>query len=254
LFTGAGALDDLTDVTITTASSGQVLKYNGTVWANAADSTFSGDYNDLTNKPTIPTNTNQLTNGSNYITLSSLSATGDISYNNTTGVISYSMPTLKTVNSNSLVGSGDITIAGLPIAGTTNQILVKNSNTDYDTTWSSTITSLSVINSVLKGYNEGTPFVLTTTSGTISPDATNGNVQLVTINGNITINGFTNPIAGQSITLIITQDTTGSRLLTSTMKFAGGIKTLSTAANSIDVLSIFYDGTNYLASLSVGFA
>ena len=29
---------------------------------------FSGDYNDLTNKPTIPTNNNQLTNGAGYVT------------------------------------------------------------------------------------------------------------------------------------------------------------------------------------------
>ena len=34
---------------------------------------FSGDYNDLTNKPTIPTNNNHLTNGAGYITSSSLS-------------------------------------------------------------------------------------------------------------------------------------------------------------------------------------
>ena len=33
-------------------------------------STFSGDYNDLTNTPTIPTNNNQLTNGAGYITTS----------------------------------------------------------------------------------------------------------------------------------------------------------------------------------------
>ena len=33
---------------------------------------FSGDYNDLTNKPTIPTNNNQLSNGAGYITSSSL--------------------------------------------------------------------------------------------------------------------------------------------------------------------------------------
>ena len=37
----------------------------------AIGSTFSGDYTDLTNKPTIPTNNNQLTNGAGYITAGS---------------------------------------------------------------------------------------------------------------------------------------------------------------------------------------
>lgn len=36
---GASALDDLTDVTITAVSNGQVLKYNGSAWVNAADNT-----------------------------------------------------------------------------------------------------------------------------------------------------------------------------------------------------------------------
>ena len=36
---GASALDDLTDVTITTPTSGQVLKYNGSAWVNDTDST-----------------------------------------------------------------------------------------------------------------------------------------------------------------------------------------------------------------------
>lgn len=35
---------------------------------------FSKSYNDLTNKPTIPTNNNQLTNGAEYITSSALSS------------------------------------------------------------------------------------------------------------------------------------------------------------------------------------
>jgi hypothetical protein len=49
------ALDDLSDVTVSTPSNGQVLQYNGTAWVNgAAPSTFSGSYTDLTNKPTIP--------------------------------------------------------------------------------------------------------------------------------------------------------------------------------------------------------
>ena len=47
------AIGDLSDVTITTPSNGQVLKYNGSAWVNSADNTFSGDYNDLSNKPTL---------------------------------------------------------------------------------------------------------------------------------------------------------------------------------------------------------
>ena len=53
-------LDDLIDVAITSPSNGQVLRYNGTNWVNGPDAT--GDpagnvtsYNDLTDRPTIPT-------------------------------------------------------------------------------------------------------------------------------------------------------------------------------------------------------
>lgn len=39
---GAELLQDLTNVTITSPSSGQVLKYNGTIWVNGADNTGGG--------------------------------------------------------------------------------------------------------------------------------------------------------------------------------------------------------------------
>lgn len=51
---GSIALNDLSDVTITSPSNGQVVKYNGTAWVNGTDNSFSGSYTDLTNKPTIP--------------------------------------------------------------------------------------------------------------------------------------------------------------------------------------------------------
>jgi hypothetical protein len=92
---------------------------------------------------------------------------------------------------------------------------------------------------------------LGTTSGTVAPDVANGNVQTITLNGNLTLNAFTSPIAGQSLTLIINTNGT-SRTLTSSMKFAGGEKTLSTT-NTTDIISVFYDGTNYWASLSKDF-
>jgi hypothetical protein len=92
-----------------------------------------------------------------------------------------------------------------------------------------------------------------TYGSTITPDVANGTVQNVTLTGNVTFSAFANPVAGQSITLIVKQDATGSRTLTSTMKFAGGTKTLTTAANSTDIISVFYDGTTYWASLGADF-
>jgi len=100
-------------------------------------------------------------------------------------------------------------------------------------------------------YNE---FVhaLGTTSGTIAPDAANGNVQTITLNGNLTINAFTNPVSGQTITLIITTGGT-NRTLTSSMLFAGASKTLSTTS-TVDILTMSYIGTTYYASLVKGYA
>jgi len=53
----------------------------------------SGAYNSTTGVITIPTNTNQLTNGASFITLTGLSATSPLSYSNTTGIFSISQAT-----------------------------------------------------------------------------------------------------------------------------------------------------------------
>lgn len=92
-----------------------------------------------------------------------------------------------------------------------------------------------------------------TVSGTLTPNSSAGTIYNYTLNGNITINSLGNAVAGTSMTLILTQDGTGNRILSSTMKFASGLKTLSTAANATDILSVFYDGTTYYATLSRGF-
>lgn len=97
-------------------------------------------------------------------------------------------------------------------------------------------------------YEDGTH------SGSHTPDINNGNVQTITLGGDITINSISNIARGHSITLILIQDGTGGRSLTSTMKFAGGAKTLTPAANAIDVMSVFYTGSTYIASLSTNFA
>lgn len=63
----------------------------------------SGSYNDLSNKPTIPSKTSQLTNDSNYITSSELGSKQDTLVSGTN---------IKTINNQSLLGSGNITISG----------------------------------------------------------------------------------------------------------------------------------------------
>ena len=53
--------------------------------------------------------------------------------------------------------------------------------------------------------------------------------------------------------MVIQQDSTGGRTMSSTMKFAGGSKTLSTGSNAVDMICLFYDGTTYYATLSKGY-
>jgi len=61
---------------------------------------FSGSYTDLTNKPTIPTNNNELTNGAGYITASSLTGLASESYVNTqiSNTVDSAPETLNTLN------------------------------------------------------------------------------------------------------------------------------------------------------------
>jgi hypothetical protein len=117
-----------------------------------------------------------------------------------------------------------------------------------------TVSNLSAGNIALSKYNETVVSGGNTGASTIAPDAAQGTIYTYTATGNFTLNGLNNAVAGTSMTIIITQDGSGNKTMTSTMKFAGGSKTLSTAANAIDVISVFYDGTTYYASLTKGYA
>ena len=91
-------------------------------------------------------------------------------------------------------------------------------------------------------------------SGTITPNVAASTIFNYTLTGNITLNALGNVLAGSSATLVLKQDSTGNRTLSSTMKFSGGYKTLSTAANATDILCVFFDGSTYYASLTTGYA
>jgi hypothetical protein len=142
-----------------------------------------------------------------------------------------------TLNTNSGTNSGSITIAD----GVNANVTIAPNGTGQ-----TKVTNLN--------YNE-VVYTAGTTTGTITPDCANGTVQSITLTGSITFSAFATPISGQTMTMIITQPATGGPYtLTSTMKFAGSSKTLSTAANSVDILTVSYIGTTYYASLAKAFA
>jgi hypothetical protein len=93
-------------------------------------------------------------------------------------------------------------------------------------------------------------------SGSFTPNRAIATVQQATLTGNLSLLPPTNMNVGQSLTLIFKQDATGNRILTanSSYKFAGNFKTLSFTGNSIDMLNMFYDGTNYYVALTTGYA
>ena len=208
----------------------------------------------------------------------SIGSSGQVLKSTGSGV-QWATPTSGTVTSvggtgtvNGLTLSGTVTSSGnLTLGGTLSGIgnsALTNSTITFGSTSVSLGETVSALNSVTIGNSSATTgkftslefknplepiYDLGTTGGTIAPDAANGSVQKITLNSALTINAFTNPTAGESITLIIYGGTAYTSI-TSTMKFAGGIKTLTGTAGCIDILSIYYDGTNYFASLGKGYA
>jgi len=95
-------------------------------------------------------------------------------------------------------------------------------------------------------------------SSSITVDASLAPVHTVTLGGNTDFQ-VTNLGTGQTITLIITSDSTGSYSATfgtdtsTAVKFAGGSPTLTAAGGSIDVITIFNDGTNILGNFAGDF-
>ena len=97
-------------------------------------------------------------------------------------------------------------------------------------------------------------YTLGSTINIITPDVSLGSVQSITLTGNITLNTFLNPVAGQTLTLLITQPATGNYTLSSSMLFEGGISTLSNTSNSLDILTVMFTGSKYFAKLTKSYS
>jgi len=87
-------------------------------------------------------------------------------------------------------------------------------------------------------------------------DWTAGNKQKSTLTGNCTFT-FTAPSGPANLILKLIQDGTGSRTVTwpATVKWPEGVApALSTAASSVDIVSLYFDGTNYYAQVGFNFS
>lgn len=92
---------------------------------------------------------------------------------------------------------------------------------------------------------------------TVAVDLAAGLNFTLTLTGNATLGAPTNVKPGSSGVIVVKQDGTGSRTLAynTAWKFAGGVPSLSTAANAVDVISYYADSTGTLyCTLSKAFA
>lgn len=106
------------------------------------------------------------------------------------------------------------------------------------------ITNNSGLNPIAS-YDNGTQ----TSSVTI--DRLVGNTQMLTLGGTVAITVNNGIVKGDTLTLMIIQDGTGSRTVTwsANVKFAlAGAPSLSTAASSVDIVNLLWDGTNWRES------
>ena len=204
----------------------------------------------------------------NGITLPTADGTnGQVIQTNGSGALSFTAAGSGTVTSIDVAGGSGLTSSGGPIttsgtitvdvgAGTGITVNADDIAVDEGHTFNFT-SAISAANLSLQQFQE-TVVNMGNQGGDISTvaefNAANASIFTFTATSDFTISSIPNAQVGSSYTIKVTQDGTGDKVLTSTFKFAGGDKTMSTAADTIDVISVVYDGTDYLASLTKGYA
>jgi hypothetical protein len=140
------------------------------------------------------------------------------------------------------------------IAITASQVSGLAASATTDTTNASNITSgtlpaarITALNGVqFTGWAATTPYAVAFSATAMTIDCSQSNVFTTTFTANVTVAPtLTNPKDGQTINWFITQDSTGSRLITgfwpASFKWVGASAgVLSTAANSVDILVATY--------------
>lgn len=153
---------------------------------------------------------------------------------------------LNTTNTN-------VTSNASNIASNTTAIGTKAAQTSLDATNTSVTANATAIAGKQAAHTLGT--VASSGASQTLDFAVNDSFK-VTLTDNCTFT-LSTPLAGNSYVIVLIQDGTGSRTVTwpATVKFQGGTApTLTTDANAVDVITLFWDGTQYLANVGKDFS
>lgn len=102
--------------------------------------------------------------------------------------------------------------------------------------------------------HQGFPQATLTDATTITWDGETQQNAIVVLGGNRTLGAITNCVAGNFYTLVVQQDSNGTRTLNVSNSIYtwvnGSTPTIQTGANRRSIITGYYDGTNLLCSLS----
>ena len=177
---------------------------------------------------------------------------GTVAYNNATGVFTYTPPTAAGIgaigsvsadNTPSLGGNLDVGSAIISTNNPSGNVQIAGSGDG----------NVVLTNGVTVDYfqSHGEAIGMTGSSGTLTIDPADGPIQYAALDGNATINGFTNGSAGQTVSVII-DGTAGSYTLTlgADIYVPGGTATATDGGLDLLTITLVDDETPiYIASM-----
>lgn len=105
--------EDLTDLPIIPTKTSELINDNHFIdGSTLSEVAYSGDYNDLNNLPEIPQNTSELVNDSDFVNSSEVSTEIQTAIATKQDTL-VSGTNIKTINNNSLLGSGNLQLNGI---------------------------------------------------------------------------------------------------------------------------------------------
>ena len=179
-----------------------------------------------------------------------------VTFVGSTGIAIASNDAAKTITWTSTGVTSIVAGNGITVSGASGAVTVTNSGILNVLAGNSISISTAGGNATVTNTFTETVYSGGNATGNLTPNRNNGSIQRYTLTGNITLLPVANINAGQWITLILTQDSVGNRLLDANTAylFASGFQTLTVDSGAIDMINIFYDGSNYYATLTVDYS